>query len=601
MDGDPAQGPRPARRAGVTGVSAGLNEAWARALIGELCAAGASEAVICPGSRSTPLALACAGEPRLAVRSVLDERSGAFFALGAAKATGKPALVVATSGTAGAHFYPALLEAEASRVPLVALTADRPPELHGFGAPQTLDQQHLFGAHVRFFADLGVPEGTPEALRHLGAVVAAATARALGPPRGPVHLNAPFREPLIPLTPTRPRPDVPKKNNFFSVEPADVPPAVRIAPGKLEPDEAALDAAARELSRRPRGVIVCGPRDAWDDLPRAVRSLSESLGYPVLAEAASQVRFRLPDAVAHYDSLLKHRPLAAAIRPEAVVRMGGGLTSKTLQQWLDASSAWTLCLSEDGALFDPGHSASLAVCGDPVRACAELARRVQRREPPPGEALLEAERRARRALEEAFAAEAQLCEPSVARALAAALPRDALLFVSNSMPVRDVDAWASAGEARVLANRGVNGIDGIVSSALGAAAATRQPAAVLLGDLALLHDLSGLLAARRIGIPLLVVVVNNDGGGIFNFLPIAEATEHFEELFATPHGLDLAHAAALCGAHLSRPRTAADLRACVRDGLGNGLQLVEVRSERSANVEKHRELQRIVAAALEAP
>ena len=582
-------------------MSAGLNGWWARALIDELCAAGASEAVICPGSRSTPLALACAAEPRLAVRSVVDERSGAFFALGAAKATGKPALVVATSGTAGAHFYPALLEAEASRVPVVALTADRPPELHGFGAPQTLDQQHLFGTHVRFFADLGIPEGTPEALRHLRAVAAAAAARALGTPRGPVHLNAPFREPLIPLTPPGPRQDDPKKNNFFSGGPADVLPAVRIAPGKLDPDEAALDAAARELSRRPRGVIVCGPRDAWDDLPRAVRALSESLGYPVLAEAASQVRFRLPEAVAHYDALLKHQSLAGAVRPEAVVRIGGGLTSKTLQQWLDASAAWTLCLSEDGALFDPGHSASLAICGDPVRACAELARRVQRREPGPGAELLVAERRTRAALEAAFADEAQLSEPSVARALAAALPREALLFVSSSMPVRDLDAWASAGEARVLANRGVNGIDGIVSSALGAAAATGQPAAALLGDLALLHDLSGLLAARRLGVPLLLVVVNNDGGGIFNFLPVAQATDRFEELFATPHGLDLSHLAALCSARLSRPRTASELRACIREALGNGLHIVEVRTERTANVEKHRELQRIVAAALEAP
>ena len=226
---------------------------------------------------------------------------------------------------------------------------------------------------------------------------------------------------------------------------------------------------------------------------------------------------------------------------------------------------------------------------------------MQRREPGPGAELLVAERRARAALEAAFADEAQLSEPSVARALAAALPREALLFVSSSMPVRDLDAWASAGEARVLANRGVNGVDGIVSSVLGAAAATGQPAAALLGDLALLHDLSGLLAARRLGVPLLLVVVNNDGGGIFNFLPVAQATDRFEELFATPHGLDLSHLAALCGARLSRPRTASELRACIREALGNGLHIVEVRTERTANVEKHRELQRIVAAALEAP
>src|SRR5207253_3899404 len=189
------------------------------------------------------------------------------------------------------------------------------------------------------------------------------------------------------------------------------------------------------------------------------------------------------------------------------------------------------------------------------------------------------ERRARAALEAAFADEAQLSEPSVARALAAALPREALLFVSSSMPVRDLDAWASAGEARVLANRGVNGVDGIVSSVLGAAAATGQPAAALLGDLALLHDLSGLLAARRLGVPLLAVVVNNDGGGIFNFLPIAQLSDRFEPLFATPHGLDLAHIASLCGAALQRPSTAAELRACVRDALGSGLHLLEVRTD----------------------
>jgi 2-succinyl-5-enolpyruvyl-6-hydroxy-3-cyclohexene-1-carboxylate synthase len=565
-----------------------LNEIWARAIVDALCDGGAAEAVVCPGSRSTPLAVAFATEQRLRVHSIVDERSGAFFALGAAKATRKPAIVLATSGTAGAHFYPAVLEAEASRVPIVALTADRPPELHGFGAPQTIVQQNLFGSHARFFADLGVPEGTPEAVRHVRAVVSAALARAFAVPRGPVHLNAPFREPLAPLRGARGRADL-------------LPAATHIVPGALVPEREAIEQAARELSRRPRGVIVCGPRDAHDDLRGAVRALSEATGYPVLAEAGSQIRFRMPDALAHYDALLKHEPLAKAARPDAVVRIGGGLTSKTLQQWLDASGAWTLSLSEDGVLFDPGHSASLVICGDAAQACTEVARRVQPREPPLESLLLRAERRARAVLQEAFEAEATLSEPGTARALAAALPEDALLFVSSSMPVRDVDSWASDGRARMLANRGVNGIDGIVATALGAAAATERPTAVLVGDLALLHDLSGLLAARRLGVPLLVVIVNNDGGGIFQFLPIAEATGHFEELFATPHGLDFAHLAALCGSTFARPRTAAELRAQVRERIGRGLHLLEIRTERVANVARHRELQRIVAAALETP
>jgi len=563
-----------------------LNAAWAGAIVDELCSAGVTEAVVCPGSRSTPLALACAAERRLRVRSVIDERSGAFFALGAAKATGRPAIVLATSGTAGAHFYPAILEAEASRIPLVAVTADRPAELHGFGAPQTIDQQHLFGTHVRVFAHLSAPEETLEGLRHVRAVVAAAAARALASPRGPIHLNAAFREPLAPRT----RPNAPPGS-----------PAPRIVPGVLEADAAALDVAARELSRRPRGVIVCGPRDAWDELPDAVRTLSARLGYPILAEAASQLRFRIPDALAHYDVLLKHEPLAAAAKPDAVVRLGAGLTSKTLQHWLDSAGAWTLTLSDDGVLFDPGHSASLVVCGDAVRACSELARRIQRREPGPESPLVRAERAARRALEEAFAAETALSEPGTARAVADELAEGSLLFVSSSMPVRDVDPWATGGRARLLSNRGVNGIDGVISSALGAAAATELPTAVLMGDLALLHDLSGLVAARRLGIPLVVVVVNNDGGGIFQFLPIAEATEHFEELFATPHGLDFRHVADLCGASFERPRSASELRACVRKNLGSRLCLVEVRTARAANVERHRELQRIVAAALEMP
>ncbi|TMA17640.1 MAG: 2-succinyl-5-enolpyruvyl-6-hydroxy-3-cyclohexene-1-carboxylic-acid synthase [Deltaproteobacteria bacterium] len=558
MGGNRAEGPGAPLRAGGDGLKEpdNLNALFARALVDELCAAGAREAVISPGSRSTPLVLACAEEKRMKLRVVLDERSAAFVALGAAKATGRPALALATSGTAGAHFFPAILEAEAARVPLVALTADRPLELHGFGAPQTMDQQHLFGTHVRFFADLGAPEPLEARLRHLRAVAALACSRALGPPRGPVHLNVPYREPLsgadaaLPALRDRPAP--------------------RIATPRLSADDAALDEAAREISARPRGVIVCGPRDADDDLPDAVRALSRSTGYPILAEAASQVRFRVPEAVAHYDAILKHRPSAEALRPEAVIRFGAGLTSKTLQQWLDASGAYTVLVSDDSALFDPAHAASLVLAGDAVATAFALADRVVR---PAGASL------------------------PFADADLAALPAGSQLFVSSSMPVRDVDAWAGrAAAVRVLANRGVNGIDGIVASALGAALATSRRTAVLLGDLALLHDLGGLVAAARLGAELTLVVVDNDGGGIFSFLPIASQTPRFEELFGTPHGLDLARAAALAGARLHSPRTLPELRAALRET--GGLHFVHVRSDRARNVERHRALEAAVASAL---
>ena len=551
MGGNRAEGPGAPLRAGGDGLKEpdNLNALFARALVDELCAAGAREAVISPGSRSTPLVLACAEEKRMKLRVVLDERSAAFVALGAAKATGRPALALATSGTAGAHFFPAILEAEAARVPLVALTADRPLELHGFGAPQTMDQQHLFGTHVRFFADLGAPEPLEARLRHLRAVAALACSRALGPPRGPVHLNVPYREPL-----------------------------------------SGADGALPALRDRPAPRIAT-PRLSADDA-----ALSRSTGYPILAEAASQVRFRVPEAVAHYDAILKHRPSAEALRPEAVIRFGAGLTSKTLQQWLDASGAYTVLVSDDSALFDPAHAASLVLAGDAVATAFALADRVVR---PAGASLpfADADQRARSGLEAAFAREEEPSEPAVARELLAALPAGSQLFVSSSMPVRDVDAWAGrAAAVRVLANRGVNGIDGIVASALGAALATSRRTAVLLGDLALLHDLGGLVAAARLGAELTLVVVDNDGGGIFSFLPIASQTPRFEELFGTPHGLDLARAAALAGARLHSPRTLPELRAALRET--GGLHFVHVRSDRARNVERHRALEAAVASAL---
>ena len=570
------------------GAPANFNALWARALVDELVRGGVREAFVCPGSRSAPLALAFAENAQLTTRSILDERSGAFFALGAAKATGRPAVVVATSGTAGAHFYPALLEAEASSVGLIAITADRPPELQGWGAPQTLDQQRLFGGHVRFFADAGVPE--PATLAHLRATVARACDEARA---GPVHLNAPFREPLAPIP--EPLPEVEDR------------PALRFSRARGVPDVAE---AARELAKRPRGVIVCGPRDGSDELPAAVRLLSERTGYAVLAEAASQVRG--PGAVAHYDSILRSEPWARALRPDAVVRIGGGLTSKVLQAFV--RGAYTVALAEHH-VFDPFHDAALALVGDAAQSCRALADALPGAAPAlagstaagasaagaalagpgPLRALFAAaEERAAAACTRALG----FGEPLVARETVAALRPGALLFVSSSMPIRDVDSFGGAG-ARVLANRGVNGIDGVVSTALGAAAATGRPTTVLLGDLALLHDLAGVLAVRRLGLPLTIVCVDNAGGGIFSFLPIAQHTERFEALFATPQGLDLAQVAALAGLRFHAPTTAEALRTALAEARGG--ELICVRTQRADNVADHQALRAAIAAALGSP
>ena len=561
----------------MTPAPVNFNALWARALIDELRRGGVRDAVVCPGSRSAPLALACA--ELLQVRTVIDERSAAFFALGAARASGRPVLVLATSGSAGAHFYPALLEAEAAGVPLIALTADRPPELHGFGAPQTLDQQRLFGSHAHF-ADLGLPD--PLALPHLRALAARAARQA-----GPSHLNAPFREPLAPVP--EPLPEV-----------RDLP-ALRSLAARGVPDVREI---ARELSRRPRGVIVCGPRDAQDDLPSAVADLSRALGYPVLADATSQVRFALPGAVAHADLILRSEPWARALRPDAVVRIGAGLSSKVVQAYVE-QAGYTVLLRERGELVDPAHTASVAVEGDAVALCRALAAAVEPGALPAGEPFApasrragslapqfaEAEARARAALETAFAA-APWSEPLIAREAALAAEQ---LYVSSSMPVRDLDNFAARG-GRVLANRGLNGIDGIVSSAAGAAAVSGKRTVALVGDLALLHDLGGLVTAARLKLPLTVLAVNNDGGGIFSFLPIAERTDRFEELFGTPHGLDLEGAALLCGAAFVRVSDARALRAALQ--APPALRLIEARTDRAGNVEQHRALQQAVLAAL---
>jgi 2-succinyl-5-enolpyruvyl-6-hydroxy-3-cyclohexene-1-carboxylate synthase len=571
-----------------------LNLTWASAIFDELRRAGVREAVICPGSRSAPLAVAALEVFRTCV--ILDERSAAFFALGAAKVSQRPVVVLCTSGSAGAHFFPAILEAEAAGVPLIAITADRPPELHGFGAPQTFDQQRLFGSHAGF-VELGAPEAS--SIAHVRAKVAQAV-RATGPS----HFNAPFREPLAPADEPLP---------VLLNEPAAQHLSARGVPK--------LDAIAAELSKRPRGVIFCGPRDASDELGLQARELSRSLGYALIADAASQLRG--PDAVSHADLILRSAPWAKALKPEAVVRMGGGTSSKIVQAWLE-EAPYQVVIRERGEAIDPLHKASAIIDADAALACRELRGQSAG---PLRELAAEAERRAQAGLAKAM----RWGEPMVARE---AVQASNLLYVSSSMPVRDLDAFGGTPRGRVLANRGLNGIDGIVSSAAGAAWSSCAPTTVLLGDLALLHDLGGLVAAARLRIPLRVLCVNNDGGGIFHFLPIAKHPEVFEPLFGTPHGMKLEGAATLTGAAYSLATSAESLRAALLEepalpatggarergaleepalpATGGArkrgaleepprLQLIEARTDRKQNVEQHRALQAAVVEALGDP
>ncbi|MEW6432181.1 MAG: 2-succinyl-5-enolpyruvyl-6-hydroxy-3-cyclohexene-1-carboxylic-acid synthase [Myxococcota bacterium] len=547
-----------------------LNQRWAATLVGALARGGVRHAVVAPGSRSTPLALAFADRPDVKTWSIHDERSAGFFALGLSQADDAPVAVVCTSGTAGAHFLPAAMEAHAAGAPLVLLTADRPWALRGFGAPQTTEQAGLFGRFAVDAAELPDPVDRPEALAHLAAVTARTLARGLDA-RAPVHLNVPFDEPLAPASAER--------------GPVIDPPATRFVPSRRVVE---LSLVRDAVAKAQRGVIVVGPRARADGFGAAVHRLGARLHFPVLAEAASNARYGFDGAVAMVDALLRAPAFADAMRPDVVLRFGGGLTPKGPQAWLDGSGARTFAFAEDERFVDPLHRAEAFLVGDLVDACDRL----ETSSTPAGwrQRWLDAEARARRSLA-LWREGGCLTEPSVAHTVVASLPPGASLVVSSSMPIRDVDAFApAAAPIRVFSNRGVNGIDGVTSTALGIAAATNTPTALLVGDVALLHDLSAWVTAKRHGVPLTVVVLNNDGGGIFHFLPVADRTPHFEALFGTPHGVELSAVAALGGATLHRPTDVAGLKRAVAAGLEGGLHLVEVRTRRDENVTVHRDL-----------
>ena len=562
----------------------------ARTLVAALARQGVREACVAPGSRSTPLVLALAGQEAIRTRVVLDERSAAFFALGVGKASGRPAAVVTTSGTATANLHPAVMEADRSGTPLLALTADRPHELRGTDANQTADQVSLYGGAVRLFHDVAPTGAAGADGRYLRRLAARAVAAAVGRPPGPVHLNLPFAKPLQP----------PADGGEGA---SDVPggldtPAVRVSPGRARPDEATLARLSGRISGAGRGLLVAGPDPEPDRLGAAALALARETGWPLAADPLSGARYRqgaAKGAQGAYDLFLRSSAVRDRLRPDWVLRLGGRPTSRLLRTWVDGLEGTGVVVAHDlPAWPDPGAGADEVVRADPASVAGALTGRLEgaRAGAPSGwlEAWRRAERAARRAAREELAGPLQ--EAAVLEAAARVAPDGGLLFAGSSMPVRELDAFGAPRDAalRVVGNRGVSGIDGSTSTALGAAAAHGGPAMAVVGDLALLHDVNGLLAAAREGIPLVIVVLQNDGGGIFHHLPVREHEPHFTPYFATPHGVDLARAAALYGIEHGRvefggggsPRER--LAAALEDALGAGSPLLlEVRTEREEN------------------
>ena len=547
-------------------------------VVDDLVRFGMEQATVSPGSRSTPLALALARHPHVRLHVHLDERAAGFFALGIAKATGRPVAVACTSGTAVAELLPAVVEASLSRATLVLLTADRPPELRGVGANQTIDQVGLFGGYVRASIDAPVPgEVADEQTWH--DVLLELTRASMGLPPGPVHLNLPFREPLV---------------GSPQVLPASPPSGTDFTLSAVpEPEE--IDALERELTSTTDGVILAG---SMRESPPTLLELAVRAGWPLLAEPTSNLR--VPGALSAGPFLLADARFANEHVPEIVLQFGAAPTSKAGLELVRRAGRLVI-VDQDHLVADPHRKAALTIRVEPAGFVPDLLRGSA----PAGESAwlrewTDADERAREAVDATVDRWDEPFEGRIARDIAASIPDRGTLVVGSSMPVRDLDAYMRPREGiRVLANRGASGIDGFVSTALGVSAAA--PTTALCGDLTLLHDLGSLIWSAHRGYDCVFVVPNNDGGAIFSFLP-QRALPEFEELFATPHGLELGAICRAVGVGHALVERAADLIPAVeRAREAGGLHVVEIPIDRARNVELHAAVQDAVASALDRP
>ncbi|KAM3113307.1 2-succinyl-5-enolpyruvyl-6-hydroxy-3-cyclohexene-1-carboxylic-acid synthase [Phormidesmis sp. 146-33] len=512
-----------------------LNTLWSSVLVETLHRLGLKTAIICPGSRSAPLAIAFAQHSEIEAIPILDERSAAFFALGLARKSHQPVVLVCTSGTAGANFYPAIIEARESRVPLLVLTADRPPELRDCNAGQAIDQQKLFGSYPNFYAEIALPDAESTMLAYLRQTVMQAWQQTQYPIPGVVHLNLPFRDPLVPIAhlATQSLEATFPPDFFHHIRPS-LPPSSLLTPhpSLLTPHS-------------PRGLILAGAAQPSDPIAycQAIAHLSKTFGMPVLAEGLSPLRNHAslnPYLISTYDTLLRNAELADKLAPDVVIRVGEMPTSKALRQWLTATQPNQWVIDPSDRSLDPLHGKTIHLPTSIEAFVTQLSESVA---PSPYTQLwCEMEAQMRRAIDQKLSAETALFEGKAAWLLSQHLPHKTPLFISSSMPIRDVEFFWMPNDSAIqpFFNRGANGIDGILSTALGIAH-HNQASVLLTGDLALLHDTNGFLNRDRLIGSLTIIVINNNGGGIFGMLPIAQFNPPFEEFFATPQNIDFAN------------------------------------------------------------
>nr|WP_263325336.1 2-succinyl-5-enolpyruvyl-6-hydroxy-3-cyclohexene-1-carboxylic-acid synthase [Neobacillus sp. Marseille-Q6967] len=559
------------------------------AFVSELVHTGVTDVVVSPGSRSTPMAMVMAEHPGLKLHIHVDERSAAFFGLGIAKITNRPVALLCTSGTAAANYFPAIVEARYSRVPLIVLTADRPHELREVGAPQAIDQIHLYGQHVKWFAEMALPEKSTEMIRYARTVCARAAAIASQAPAGPVHLNFPFREPLIPNLDDVLFQQEERPNGY-----------VKVRGGELTVDDTQLTEIVSRISGREKGIIVCG-NIADEKFAANITEVAERLKFPILADPLSQLRsgkHRLDDVIETYDTFLRNKEAKAFLKPDVILRFGAMPVSKALTIFLKENhQADQYIIDGAGGWRDPAALSTEMIYCNESYFCEKLLTHVQ-----PGKSsnYIEKWQKVNQLTKDYFGLlkdVTRLSESRLFSQLTDLLPDGATLFVGNSMPIRDLDSFFTKNHKsiKIIANRGANGIDGTVSTALGAALYS-QPLYLVLGDLTFFHDLNGLIAAKLYDIDIRIILVNNNGGGIFSFLPQSQHPKNFELLFGTPLNIQFENAVRMFNGEFTKIKDWDHFSEAMTDSVGKkGIHVYEIETNREQNTTEHRDFWRIVS------
>lgn len=567
---------------------ANRNTQWASIVVDELARAGLEAVCIAPGSRSTPLTVAFVEYPSIQAYSHLDERSAAFFALGLAKASNKPVALVCTSGTALANFYPAVIEAHYSQIPLLILSGDRPPELRYSGANQTIDQIKLFGDMVRWFAEVALPEAAAPAIafRNLRTLMGRAFACANGLPKGVVHLNFPFRKPLEPIPVPADQHGLPPNAQTRSQQ----APFTHLAAPHCLANPMETEWLCNLIAQYPKGLIVVGANPHHRETIDAIQAFAKQTGYPLLADGLSSLRFASAKPISAYETFL---PLIEPDDPDVIIRIGKLPVSGALNDYLArVNCPYYVHLSEDGVWADDAHQVSHLIEGNITALLNTICANLDKRQPNEWAMAWSAIEQATQQVIDQYLTEDHFFEGGILSDTLQLLPDDSVVFVGNSLPVRHLDKYGLAQHKRltIYANRGASGIDGLISTALGIGAAhPNQPLTLVIGDIAFYHDMNGLLAIQRLNIPITIVLLNNNGGGIFYRLPIRDFEPTFTEWFVTPHHLEFRHTAALYGLNYHEALTRQAFRQTFNTSLSPSKStLIEVKTD-AAIEEQHRQ------------